>query len=262
VPVMATACGEAAHPDRDTAIRKALHEFAAARARKAFMHGPLDVVRRATPPGYLDEWLHGHPPERLVEEDRALRAMLDWTARGTPALVELLQDSVLARRDTVRLAALPAWDGPDLHAHVVDGLHAAGLDVLVQVQPSQGEAVAAKVLVPGCEVETMSYGRIGERGVRRLRDRGDDLVAVGADPGGRARVHLTAEAEERLGGPAWFDREAARRRVGALYPLYREPGRHVVARVLAELQESHLQATTLHEGGFPATGGSAAGGRG
>ena len=40
------------------------------------------------------------------------------------------------------------------------------------------------------------------------------------------------DAEDRLGGPAWFDREAARRRVGPLYPLYREPGRHVVAQVL------------------------------
>jgi ribosomal protein S12 methylthiotransferase accessory factor len=45
-------------------------------------------------------------------------------------------------------------------------------------------------------------------------------------------VHLTAAAEERLGGPAWFDLDGARRRVGALYPLYREPGRHVVAQVL------------------------------
>jgi ribosomal protein S12 methylthiotransferase accessory factor len=92
--------------------------------------------------------------------------------------------------------------------------------------------VAAKVLVPGCEVETMSYGRIGERGVRRLLERDDALVAVGADPGGWGRVHLTAAAEERLGGPAWFDLDGARRRVGALYPLYREPGRHVVAQVL------------------------------
>src|SRR3712207_8244328 len=49
VPVMATACGEAAHPDRDTAVRKALHEFASARSRKAFMHGPFDVVLPATP---------------------------------------------------------------------------------------------------------------------------------------------------------------------------------------------------------------------
>jgi ribosomal protein S12 methylthiotransferase accessory factor len=232
VPIMATACGEAAHPDRDTAVRKALHEFAAARARKAFMHGPLDLVRTATPPGYLDAWLSGHPPERLVEEDRALAAMIEWSEAGTPALVGLLRDTVLARRSTVSLAELPTWRGDDLRARVVDGLHARGFDVLVHLQPSAGDAVAAKVVVPGCEVETMSYGRIGERGVRRLLERDDPLVAVGADPGGWGRVHLTAEAQERLGGPAWFDREGARRRVGALYPLYREPGRHVAAQVL------------------------------
>lgn len=233
VPIMATACGEAAHPDRDTAVRKALHEFAAARARKAFMHGPLDVVRRATPPGYLDEWLHGHPPERLVAEDRALQAMVDWTSRDTPALVDLLRDTVLARRSTVRLRDLPTWTGADLSGHVVGALHDRGFDVLVDVRPSEGDAVAVKVQVPGCEVETMSYGRIGERGVRRLRERDDPLVAVGADPGGWGRVHLTADAEERLGGPAWFDLDGARRRVGPLYPLYREPGRHVAAQTLA-----------------------------
>ena len=115
VPIMATASGEAAHPDRDAAVRKALHEFAAARGRKAFMHGPLDVVARATPPGYLDDWLAGHPPERLVAEDRALSAMLDWTALGTPALVDLLRSTVLARRSTVRLTDLPTWTGGDLH---------------------------------------------------------------------------------------------------------------------------------------------------
>lgn len=233
VPVMATACGEAAHPDRDAAVRKALHEFAAARSRKAFMHGPLDLVRGATPPGYLDDWLDGHPPERLVEEDRALQAMLGWARSGTPALVELLQDRVLARHSSVRLVDLPTWDGDDLNAHVVDALHAAGLDVLVDVQPSQGDAVAVKVLVPGLEVETMSYGRIGERGVHRLLEHETGLVTVGPDPGGWARVHLTAQAQERLGGPAWFDLEGAQRQVGALYALYREPGRHVVAQVLA-----------------------------
>jgi len=233
VPVMATACGEAAHPDRDTAVRKALHEFASARSRKAFMHGPFDVVLPATPPGYLEHWRGGHPPERLVEEDRALEAMLAWTRMGTGALVELLQDSVLSRRSTVALTDLPTWSGDDLHATVTGALHATGYDVLVELQPSVGDAVAAKVLVPGLEVETMSYGRIGERGVRRLLERGDPLVAVGADPGGWARVHLTGDAEQRLGGPAWFDRTGAERRVGALYALYREPGRHTVAEVLA-----------------------------
>lgn len=249
VPIMATACGEAAHPDRDVAVRKALHEFAAARARKAFMHGPLDLVARATPPGYLDGWLSGHPPERLVEEDRALTSMLEWTAAGTPALVDLLQDTVLARRSTVRLADLPTWTGDDLPGHVVGGLHARGFDVLVSLHPSDGDAVAAKVAVPGCEVETMSYGRIGERGVRRLQERGDPLAAVGADPGGWGRVHLTPEAQDRLGGPAWFDREGARRRVGALYPLYREPGRHVVAQVLAGRQRGGPAGAQRQQGG-------------
>lgn len=233
VPVMATACGEAAHPDRDTAVRKALHEFASARSRKAFMHGPFDAVLPATPPGYLEHWRGGHPPERLVEEDRALEGMLAWTRMGTGALVDQLQDSVFSRRGTVALTDLPTWSGDDLAATVLGSVHAAGHDVLVELQPSVGDAVAAKVLVPGLEVETMSYGRIGERGVRRLLERGDPLVAVGDDPGGWARVHLTTGAEERLGGPAWFDRAGADRRVGALYPLYREPGRHAVAEVLA-----------------------------
>jgi YcaO-like protein with predicted kinase domain len=234
VPVMVTACGEAAHPDAEVAVRKALHEWAAARTRKAFMHGPLDVVRAATPPGYLDAWLGGHPPERLVEEDRALAAMQDWSRRSATELRDLLQDTVLSHRRTVALADLPSSSPTDLYADVVGRLHGRGLDVLLSVQPAaEGDAVAVKALVPGLEVETMSYGRIGERGVGRLLDREPRLVAVGERPDGWARVHLTADAEERLGGPAWFDRAGADAVVGPLYPLYREPGRHVVARLAA-----------------------------
>jgi ribosomal protein S12 methylthiotransferase accessory factor len=169
----------------------------------------------------------------MVEEDRALQAMLGWTRLGTDRLTDLLRGSVLSRRSTVALSDLPTGGDDD----VVGSLTAEGLDVLVELQPSQGEAVAAKVLVPGLEAETMSYGRIGERGVRRLLDRGDGpgagLAVVGADPGGWARVHLTADAEERLGGPAWFDRAGADRAVGALYALYREPGRHVAAMAVS-----------------------------
>ncbi len=234
-PVMATACGEAVHPDREAAVRKALHEFAAARSRKAFMHGPLDVVRSVTPPGYLDDWLSGHPPERLVEEDRALSAMLAWARMPVPELVGLLQDTVLSRHSAVAFHDLPTASPADLCGHVTGALAAEGFDVLVDVQPSAGDALAVKALVPGLEVETMSYGRIGERGVRRLLDRGEPLVAVGERPDGPGwgRVHLTADAEDGLGGSAWFDRAAADARVGALYPLYREPGRHVVGQVLA-----------------------------
>ncbi len=232
VPVMVTACGEAAHPDPQAAVRKALQEFAAARSRKAFMHGPLDLAQRATPPGYVEGYLQGHPPERLAEESRALEAMLAWSRLSTDELTDLLAGSVLARRSTIALTDLPSARPADLCGHVVGALHAAGLDVLVDRQPARaGDAVAVKALVPGLEVETMSYGRIGERGVRRLLDREDPLVAVGARPDGAgwAAVHLTWAAQERLGGPAWFNRLAAAARVGALYPLYREPGRHAVA---------------------------------
>jgi ribosomal protein S12 methylthiotransferase accessory factor len=232
VPIMVTACGEAAHPDVEVAVRKALLEWAAARTRKAFMHGPLDVVRSMTPPDYLDRWLTGHPPERLVEEDRALEAMVDWSRRSGPELVELLSGTVLSHRLTVALADLPTSRPDDLHEHVVGALAAEGHDVLLSVQPSQdGAVVGVKALVPGLEVETMSYGRIGERGVRRLLERDSALVRVGDRPDGSgwAAVALTDDAQERLGGPAWFDLAARDRVVGALYPLYREPGRHVVA---------------------------------
>jgi hypothetical protein len=97
-----------------------------------------------------------------------------------------------------------------------------------------GSAVTTKVIVPGLEVETMSYGRIGARGVERLLERGSDLVGLGAPPHpGAAPVLLTAEGRERLGGDAWLDRAAVDRTVGELYPLYREPTRHAVARAAA-----------------------------
>uniref|UniRef100_UPI001F076F3E YcaO-like family protein n=1 Tax=Myxococcus vastator TaxID=2709664 RepID=UPI001F076F3E len=55
-PLMVTACGEAADPDRDRALRKALLEYAGSRARKAFMHGSLEHVARVAPPGYLEQF--------------------------------------------------------------------------------------------------------------------------------------------------------------------------------------------------------------
>jgi ribosomal protein S12 methylthiotransferase accessory factor len=57
-----------------------------------------------------------------------------------------------------------------------------------------------------------------------------DLVRIQADPSGThtARVMLTPEAEQRLGGPAWYSYAVAGEIVGPLYPLYREPPRHSV----------------------------------
>ena len=38
---MLSACGEACDPDRERALAKACREFAAARVRKTFSHGPI-----------------------------------------------------------------------------------------------------------------------------------------------------------------------------------------------------------------------------
>jgi ribosomal protein S12 methylthiotransferase accessory factor len=46
-------------------------------------------------------------------------------------------------------------------------------------------------------------------------------------------VQLSADAEARLGGPAWLDRAALDRVADGLLPLYREPGRHTAQKALA-----------------------------
>ncbi len=244
-PVMATACGEAAHPDRERAVRKALLEFVAARTRKAFTHGPLDAVRAAAPTGYLDRYLASTPLDRSAEEPRALASMVAWTPLEADALRGLLESSVLSERRRVPLSAQPTTSsaGSDaLLADVAGRLRAAGLEAYVADFPSQdGSVHAVKAVVPGMEVETMSYGRIGERGVRRLLERDDDragLVAVGdTAPGpGWAAVHLTPVAQERLGGRAWLDRARVDAVVGELYPLHREPGRHAAPLAAAGTQ--------------------------
>ncbi len=238
-PVSVTACGEASHPDREVAVRKALLELCSSRARKAFAHGGLDRVRALAGADYLDRYLAALPADAVArEEPRALRAMGDWLALSAPQLTAALQDSVLARRGTVALSDLPTTPGLDttaaLAADVVARLDAAGLEPLV-LDLSGAGVHAVKALVPGLEVETMSYGRIGERGVERAVELGLPFVAVGADPGGWSAVHLTADAQDRLGGPAWLDRAGVDAAIGPLYPLYREPARHLAQVFRAQL---------------------------
>lgn len=235
-PLTVTACGEAAHPDREIALRKCLAEYCAARARKPFNHGPLGPIDEISPPGYVERF---REQPLGSEEDRSLQATLDWLSRSYGELRDLIADPILAVRSRTAFSEVPTTamyeDAPDYRERllrtVTDRLSEQGLDILyLDLSPAGGEARAVKALVPGLEVETMSYGRIGPRNLRRLSRRGSDLVLTG-DPAGRPgarRILLTPEREREL-GPAWLDYEALERMVGELYPLYREPGRHVAA---------------------------------
>ncbi|WP_410816475.1 YcaO-like family protein [Micromonospora sp. 050-3] len=230
-PLAVTACGEAAHPDRETALRKALLEYVSSRSRKVFSHGPLEALRRFTPEAY---WRREFARPAESQETRALTAMREWTHLDGGQLRALLEPVVLAQRSTVPFTALPtvtpgSLDDPS--ALLADLLHRlAEFDVLVIVAPGDG-AVAVKVIVPGLEAETMSYGRIAARGVERLMEKDSPLVGLGVPPhGGAAPVVLDPAGRERLGGDAWLDLSLVARTIGPLYPLYREPSRHVVAR--------------------------------
>lgn len=232
-PMQLTACGEAAHPDRNRAVRKALLEFVSARTRKTFMHGPLEGIGLVAPPGYLDRYLPGC--NAAGEEPRCLAAMTKWIRASAEELRAMLADNVFSQRETFPLTDLPTVapeamaDPKRRYDHVVASLTEGGCDVYaVDFSPPGGEVFATKVIVAGLECETMSYYCIGERGVRRLLKRGDTFVGLGQPPMGAKRVCLTSEAENRLGGPAWLDPAAVDALVGPLYPLYREPNSHAV----------------------------------
>ena len=237
-PLALSACGEAAHPSREIALRKSLLEYVAARARKLFNHGPLETIESIAPPGYLDRFRESPLGS---EEDRSLQEMLDWLSLSPRAMHDMLENPVYAVSSHVAFSKLPHTeidpeDRVKLLSVVVEHLHEAGLDVLyVDYSSPNSDISAVKAIVPGLEVETMSYGRIGPRNLRRLLDRNSGLVVTG-DTGSRPsvrRILLTPEGEEEM-GPAWLDYEAVEHTVGNLYPLYREPGRHVAALAAEE----------------------------
>ncbi len=229
-PLAVTAIGEAAALDPTSAIRKALLEYASSRVRKAFAFGNLEDVG-ARHPEYLQREL-SFP--LVPQEDRAVHEMQRWSAMSAAELSDLVAPTLYRTERTVPLDSLgPDVPVPDPAAALTELLHRlADFDVLYLAAGEPGSMRAVKVLVPGLEVETMSYLRIGERVLRRLLHRDSELVGLGAPAtADRLPIHLTAAATQRIGNTAWFDRSVVARLVGGLYPLYREPDRFAMQRL-------------------------------
>ena len=230
--LMLTGCGEAAHPDREVALAKALREFASSRVRKRFEHGDLAWLE-AVAPEYLAN-VRRDPPVLANQESRATEAMRQWLALSPAELFARVQDPMFGVKRTVRFSELPTVPfnslatPADLLRVVHERLSAAGLAIhYVEFTDPTGPVRTIKAVVPELEVETMTYDRIGRRNLTKLLARQSPLVGLGTPPAGAQRVPLPAADEAALGGPAWFNTQLARELVGELYALYREPERHV-----------------------------------
>ena len=237
--VKLAAGGEACDLDRAAALRKALLEFAFSRARLAFSHGPLAKAAALAPTGYLDA--HFTHARNVTEEERALNAMKRWL-NLSPTELRAELEPIYSQREFIPFTTLP--ERPNLAnatpearlqevAERLEGFDVLYLELATPQAREQGVS-AVKVVIPGLEVETASYGRIGERNLKRLLGRNSPLVGLGTPPPGAKRIYLTDAAEARLGDEAWFHAERLEEVVGNLYALYREPARHAVRYALGE----------------------------
>ncbi len=240
-PLVLTGAGEGAHPDRERALRKALLEYGASRVRKRFAHGPLADLEGRVPDAYLARVReHGVAPE----EGRSTDAVVEWAGLGAREQLRRLEGTWFREAERVPFESVPTTDLGDDPAALVDDVGrraaGAGLDVFaVTLSPPDAGVTVVKAIVPGLEVETVTYHRIGPRNLGRLRDRiaaGDplvhpDLVGLGRPPAEAQPVPLAPEDEATLGGPAWIHLDLLEEALGPLYAMYREPAEHVVGLI-------------------------------
>ncbi len=225
-PICLTACGEAAHPDREQALLKALTEFCASRVRKLYTHGPLAVQQHLFPPGYLERFT---ADPATVEESRSFTAVAEWMACSADEVKRRLDPTIYRVESAVTFGDLPtvpfgsADAIPDQLRVVADRYAAEGLDVFwVDLSPPGSPCRAVKVISPQMEVETVTYHRVGPRNLRRLTDRGYDFVGYGEPVAGAVPVPMTD------GTRAWLHPGRTDALLGPLYGLYREPDIHAI----------------------------------
>lgn len=239
-----SACGEAAHPDREIALAKAVREFISSRARKRFMHGSVKDMTDVAPPKYSERVLSDPLGN---DESRALQSILNWLKMSPAEFFETIKTPIFETRKTIKFSDLPTIEDREIETAekllklLTARLKTENLEIFyADLTPETATDFAVvKAIVPGLEVETMSYNRIGRRNFERLFERGRrdrrfaDLVGVGKAPESAVAIHLTEKDEREIGGKAWLDPGEIERAVGKLYALYREPNGHTAGKILA-----------------------------
>ncbi len=248
-PMQISACGEAAHPDREIALAKALREYVSGRARKHFMHGTLDKLARVAPAEYVAKMTADDIGE---QENRALQAVTEWATSTGAEIFRRIEKPILETRSTIKFSEIPTtefadndWDSVLKHLQTKFAEHLNTEILYADFSALAPEGVhVARAVVPGMEGETMSYGRIGRRNLERLleRQRTDERVGKLVGFGGHEKpatalpIYLT-EAEAAEFPDAWLDPKAIAEQVGEFYALYREPESFAVGRVLREQEK-------------------------
>lgn len=241
-----SACGEAAHPDREIALNKALREYISGRARKHFMHGTLDKLARVAPPEYIEKMTSGDIGR---QEPRALEAVFDWAQASNEEIFRRIESPILETRSTIKFSDLPTtefangdWEAVLEHLQKQFAAQLGTEILYADFSETAPEGIfVARAVVPKMEGETMSYGRIGRRNLERLIERQkhdvriEKMVGFGDDlrPASALQIHLT-ETDARIYPNAWLDPNAVEKQVGEFYALYREPESFSVGRLLRE----------------------------
>ena len=232
----ATACGEAADPDINKGLRKAVLECASSHSRKRFNNLPFRRLTGQVPADYFDRIRAAIDLD--TEEQRALRAMVEFVTSDKSAVRQRLAHSVFGHSETIAatdLPALPEADVPARLGYVLRQMAENGMEPYVfRAATAAPECHAVKVVVPHMEMEFGSYHRIGYRGVQRLlREDPFGLLSRKARSGCK-RIRLTDGREQELGGPFYLDTARLDALIEPLYGLYREPTAHAAPIALEE----------------------------
>lgn len=239
-PLLATACGEAVHQNRERALRKALHEFISSRSRKTFMHGSLDKVKVVASASYLENNFVLAQPH--LEEPKALTEMANWLLKSQAELSKLLKDTVFSSRKTIKFSSLPSTADyrviapKDRLADLTARLAAEGISIYYFDGSPDGPhgPKVVKAIAPGLEGETISYWRMGARGAKRLLERQSSLVSQQPPQAQHIPIPLRAATEQAIGGRVFFKVPEWEKILSGHYPLYREPSPHTARKYLEQ----------------------------